>query len=103
MYKLTNQRPWSKPIAHCRLIWFGHLARLPDNTPAKRALIHALKPVKLPSGRPRDAWINLIKKQMKSELEIPSIITAMKKAQSHEMRRNFVNQKCTMQNYGHCL
>ena len=44
------------------LIWFGHPARLPDKIPAKRALIHALKPTKQPSGKSRNTWINLIKK-----------------------------------------
>ena len=62
VYEITNQIPWSKTIAHRRLIWFGHLARLPDKTPAKRALIYALKQTKQPSGRPRNTWINLIKK-----------------------------------------
>ena len=36
-----------------RLSWFGHLMRLPPETPARQSLRHFIKPVKCPTGRPK--------------------------------------------------
>ena len=36
--KVTQVKPWSQPIKMRQMKWFGHLTRLPDNTPAKTAL-----------------------------------------------------------------
>ena len=96
IYKQTGQKPWSRIIAHRRLSWFSHLARLPENTPAKRALRFALKPVRLPRGKPKITWITIIKKQLKEELWIPSILTALKKAQNREQWSSLVNRKCAV-------
>jgi hypothetical protein len=35
---MTDTTPWSEAIKKRRLNWFGHLLRLPENTPAKLAL-----------------------------------------------------------------
>ena len=64
-YILTGVSKWSKIIARKRLSWFGHLARLPDETPAKRAMNFALKPYLRPIGAPKTTWISIIKKQLK--------------------------------------
>ena len=42
--------PWS----HKKLNWFGHMTRLPYNTPAKLALHHALKPTIRPRGQQKN-------------------------------------------------
>ena len=38
LYNTTNQRPWSQTVKRRRLSFFSHMARLPDDDPAKRAL-----------------------------------------------------------------
>ena len=96
IYKITKEIPWSQVIAKRRLSWFGHLARLPDNTPAKRALMFALKPTKQPVGKPKTTWLKVIKNQLKTELKIPSILTAIKTAQNKKVWRDLVNRKCAM-------
>ena len=37
-YNTTNQRPWSQTVKRRRFSFFSHMARLPDDNPAKRAL-----------------------------------------------------------------
>ena len=41
--------PWSIAIKKRQLNWFGHMTRLPYNTPEKLALNHALKPTIRPT------------------------------------------------------
>ena len=79
----TGLAPWSRIIAERRLSWFGRLARLPDDTPAKRALMHVLNtPTKLGVGKPKPTWIKIMRKQLLEELKNPSVVTALKKAQN---------------------
>ena len=70
MYEITKQKKWSDIIKRKRLTWFGHLARLPDQTPARRALDYALTPYKRSVGRPKMIWVNLIKEQLKETLDL---------------------------------
>ena len=65
---LTKQTPWSQTIAQRRLTWFGHMMRLPENTPVKIALKEAEVPVKLPRGRPKTTWMSCMKTQLKDDL-----------------------------------
>ena len=37
LYNATNQKPWSNIVKRQRLSFFGHMARLPDDAPAKLA------------------------------------------------------------------
>ena len=71
LYKIVNVEKWSVVIKRRRLNWLGHLARLPDNTPAKLALQEALKPTKKNIGRPPLTWMSQIKKELQ-ELKIIS-------------------------------
>ena len=48
----TRQQQWSTKIAHRRLRFFGHVARLPENAPAKQALYESIRKTKTPRGRP---------------------------------------------------
>ena len=57
-------KEWSREIKKRRLKWFGHLLRLPNETPAKQALTEALTPVKKPRGKPKLTWLGLIVKDM---------------------------------------
>ena len=55
--------PWSIAIRKRQLNWFGHMTRLPYNTPAKLALNHALKPTIRPRGQQKTTWISMMKKR----------------------------------------
>jgi ribosomal 50S subunit-associated protein YjgA (DUF615 family) len=52
LYNSTRCTPWSPKIKSRRLRWIGHMLRLPDNAPVKRALNFIRKPSKnhLPTG-----------------------------------------------------
>ena len=47
-----------------RLNWYGHLLRLPEETPAKKALREAQKSSKKPRGDQKQTWLKLIKKDL---------------------------------------
>ena len=64
LYRRANTTEWSREIKHRRLKWFGHLLRLPNETPAKQALRAALTPVKRPRGKPKLTWLGLIQKDL---------------------------------------
>ena len=70
----TKQNTWSTKIKERRLHWYGHLLRLPSETPAKKALEEAKRPAKKPRGKPKYIWIKQIEKDLcelnMSELEI---------------------------------
>ena len=68
LQKITKQVPWSQVIAHRRLTWFGHMVRLPENTPVKTALKEAEVPVKRPRVRPKTTWMSCMKAQLSSDL-----------------------------------
>ena len=65
LYEVTGVKPWSINIKIRQLKWFGHLIRLPENTPAKIALMHFTKNSKNPRGRPRLTWVSMITNNLK--------------------------------------
>ena len=66
LYKKADEIPWSVAIAKRRLRWTGHLLRLPDVTPAKQALLEAIRKTKLPRGGQRTTWLKTIKRDLTS-------------------------------------
>ena len=58
--KRTKVTPWSLIICKRRLSWFGHLIRLPSETPAKRSLKAFVKTWKRSAGRSKTTWFSLI-------------------------------------------
>ena len=58
--KRTKVPPWCLIICKRRLSWFGHLLRLPSETPTKRSLKAFVKTWKRSAGRPKTAWLSLI-------------------------------------------
>ena len=60
LYEVTQIKPWNEVIRQRRLQWFGHMMRLPLDTPAQKALQYYLKPVKKYVGRPQQTWISNI-------------------------------------------
>ena len=59
LYKRTKVTPWSLTTCKRRLSWFGHLLRLPSETPAKRSLKAFVKTSKRSAGRPKTTWFSL--------------------------------------------
>ena len=64
LYKRSGVEPWSITILRRRLVWLGHLLRLPTETPARLALIEAVKKVKKPRGKPKTTWLSTVKKDL---------------------------------------
>ena len=66
LYNITKQVKWSDIISYRRLTWFGHLIRLPESTPARRALRIAESDVTRPRGRQKTTWLGCVKDQLKT-------------------------------------
>ena len=64
LYERMEIDEWSKTIKERRLSWYGHVLRLPDNTPAKSALREVRKYVKKPRGGQKLTWIKMIEKDL---------------------------------------
>ena len=65
LYRRCKMEPWSKIIKKRRLSWYGHLIRLSEETPAKKALEEVKRKVKKPKGGQKITWIKLIEKDLK--------------------------------------
>ena len=66
VYAITKSKPWSKVVKKRQLSWFGHLARLPDNTPAKLSFNHVLHhPFSRPRGRQPTTWISMMEQHLR--------------------------------------
>ena len=64
LYTMTNQHPWSKTIKKRRFSWFGHLTRLPVETPVRKALTEFRRPVREPKGKQKTTWYQMMKKEL---------------------------------------
>ena len=64
LYKRSGVEPWSITILRRRLAWLGHLLRLPTATPARLALIEAVKKVKKARGKPKTTRLSTVKKDL---------------------------------------
>ena len=47
--------------------WFGHVVRMPENTPVQKALTYAQEQYNRPRGKPKATWLSLMKKQLAEE------------------------------------
>ena len=56
LYTMTTQHPWSKTIKKRQFSWFGHLVRLPVETPVRKALTEFRRPVRKPKGKQKTTW-----------------------------------------------
>ena len=68
VYRISKLKPWTQKIRKQRLTWFGHLARMDPNTPAKKALKFTMAPFKKPRGRPKERWIQIMERQLSEDL-----------------------------------
>ena len=65
LYSRTKEVEWSKTVKRRRLQWFGHLLRLPEITPAKRAYREAQRYSKKSKGGRKLNWIKLVERDLK--------------------------------------
>ncbi len=65
LYEKCGVNEWSKTVKERILRWYGHLLRLPDNTPAKKALKDARREVKKPKGAQKLTWLRLVDRDLK--------------------------------------
>ena len=64
LYRKTGCKPWSAVVKTRRLKWFGHLMRLPPDTPVRKALRYATEHYVKPRGRPKTTWLAMFKKEL---------------------------------------
>ena len=60
IYRITNTILISRTIQKRRLSWFGHLMRLPEDTPARQAFNIAISHKNLKRGRPKTIWLDTL-------------------------------------------
>ena len=66
LYRRCNSVPWTITIQQRRLKWFGHLQRLPENTPARIAYKEVTeKPTKKIKGGQKLTWHHTIERDFK--------------------------------------
>ena len=70
LYERTKMKAWSVIIDKRRLTWFGHVLRLPQETPAHQALRKFIEPAKRPIGRPKSTWFSSVINDIKEYTEI---------------------------------
>ena len=80
LYEKTNELAWSIKMKKRRLSWLGHLLRLPEDTPARKALAEYQRPVKKPRGKPKMTWVSLVLQKLK-QLDL-TLISAIEKAKN---------------------
>jgi len=91
LYDITHQTQWSKKIAHRRIRFFGHIARLDNHSPAKIALREATRPTKKPQGRPSTTLLGVLKKQLRG-LGINYFSEAIDLAQDRDNWRKLITE-----------
>ena len=92
VYKLSKIKPWSYKVKKQRLNWFGHLIRLDEEVPAKKALNFATANFKSKRGRPKEKWLTMMEKQLKADLDL-TWQEAERIARNRNDWRNMVKQK----------
>lgn len=69
-YHISKIIRWSCKIKKQRLNWFGHVARMHPETPAKKALRYAKASFKRPRGRPKERWTTMMERQLNEDLNL---------------------------------
>ena len=62
--KKQNLIPGQRPSINEDYVFFGHIARLDENAPAKLALYEAIRVTKHPRGRQKTTLLKTIQKQL---------------------------------------
>ena len=58
LYTKTSTERWSIKIKRRRLNWLGHVLRMDEETPARRALEEAMRPAKRRVGKKNTILLN---------------------------------------------
>ena len=96
VYKSTKTTPWSIQIASRRLRWSGHVNRLHEEAPAKKALQYVLQDHKRKCGRPKLTWLKLVEKQMKDVGNLDALITlSQDRIQWENIVKNWIQDVAT--------
>ena len=67
LYNLCQTKEWSLTIQERRVKWFGHLQRLPEDSPARLAYKEVTtKPVKKHQGGQPLTWLKTIERDLNS-------------------------------------
>ena len=91
VYDITKALPWSIQIGKRRITWFGHVNRLHEDTPARRALRYALQDYKRKRGRPKLTWLKLVENQLRDVGDINELITlAQDRGQWDDIVKNWL-------------
>ena len=92
LHKTYKLKPRSHVMKERRLRWYGHLLRLHEETPARKALKECERKVKKPKGGQKLTWIQLVKKDLK-ELNLTEE-QAKVSARNRNAWRNMIHRKC---------
>ena len=65
LYRKIGLRPVSELVKQRRIRWFGHMSRLPEDTPVRTAFKEATRIVKKPRGGQKQTWPKLMEKDLK--------------------------------------
>ena len=66
LYEKTKAEKWSRIIQRRRLQWYGHLLRLPEETPAKSALREARSYSCHPRGGQKLTWLRMVDRELEN-------------------------------------
>ena len=66
LYEKVGVEKWSVTIRRRRLNWLGHLMRLDEGTPVRKALLESLTDIRRKVGRPQLTWLKAIEKDLAS-------------------------------------
>ena len=91
VYKISKLEPWSKKIKKQKLTWFGHVMRMNENTPARKALRFAQQNYEKPPGRPKETWIQSTEKLLEDTLNM-TWHQAEQATQDRKIWRNLVRE-----------
>ena len=69
LYRITKQEKWSRKIKQRRIRLFGHILRLHEDTPARKALNEITKPRQKLQGGQQTTWITNIMKDLEETLK----------------------------------
>ena len=94
LYKRVDLKPVSGIVKQRRLRWFGHMSRLPEETPVRKAFKEATRPVKKPRGGQKQTWPKLIEKDLKVvNMNLDSAaICAQSRPQWHSMTHRIMSE-----------
>ena len=65
LYRRTKLTPWSTTIKGRRISFYGHVMRLPEDTPVRKAIDEAKRAVKMPRGQQKLTWLKLVERDLK--------------------------------------